>query len=245
MLRDTLYQRAVDSGLQWEGPWQDGTCYVVNDLVENNGDAYISTVDHCATPDSEPGVGVNWTDYWDLFIEGTAGTSGTSGTSGSSGVSGTSGSSGSSGSSGTSGTTPDIFIDSTSGDLYYTDPTRSKNLGSSIIQQGFGRNHPTVTDQFLRMEGDVPSNLNGFVLPWNATLVAISMSGEANNQTWTAEVRLNGGGISQDSLTITNDFSNYSNNNNIDFSAGDRIMLYCNGTSIDYPHVTLFFRRRF
>lgn len=162
-----------------------------------------------------------------------------------SGGSGTSGTSGSSGTSGTSPINPGIFIDSTSGELYYLDPTRSKNLGSAVIQQGFGRNHQSVTDQFLRIEGDVPSNLNGFVLPYNATLVGMSMSEELNTETWTAEVRVNGGGVAQDSLTITNQYSNYSDTNNVDFNAGDRIMLYCSGTGINYPHVTLFFRRRF
>lgn len=178
-------------------------------------------------------------------ISGTSGTSGSSGLSGTSGSSGVSGTSGSSGSSGTSGETPNIYIDSTSGDLYFYDPVRGKNLGSALIQQGVGRNHPTVTDQYLRLEGDVPSNLNGFVLPWNATLVALSMSGNSNTQTWTIEVRKNGGGVAQDSLTITNQYSNYSNTNNVNFNAGDRIMVYCSGTSIDYPYATLFFRRRF
>jgi hypothetical protein len=187
-------------------------------------------------------------------LSGTSGSSGQSGTSGSSGASGTSGSSGSSGSSGTSGVdgtsgtsgvNPGIYVDSTSGDVYFYDDTRSKNLGVAIIQQDAGRDHPTVTDQFLRSEGDTPTNLNGFVLPWNATLVYMSMSGKLNTQTWTIEVRKNGGGVAQDSLTITNQYSNYSNNNNVDFNAGDRIMIYCSGTSIDYPHASLFFRRRF
>lgn len=138
-----------------------------------------------------------------------------------------------------------VFIDSTSGDIYYNDPSRNKKLGVALIQQDVGRNHRTVTDQYLRSEGNVPNNQNGFVLPWDATLVSMSMSGSKNDQTWTAEVRKNGGGIVQDSLTITNQYSNYNENNNTDFNAGDRVMIYCNGTSIDHPHVTLFFRRRF
>jgi hypothetical protein len=138
-----------------------------------------------------------------------------------------------------------IFIDATSGDVYFTDPIRGKDLGVAIIQQDVGRNHPTVTDQFLRGEGDVPSNQNGFVLPWDATLVSMSMSGALNTQSWTAEVKVNGGGITKDSLSITNQYSNYNNNNNTDFNVGDRVMIYCNGTSIDRPHVTLFFRRRY
>jgi hypothetical protein len=138
-----------------------------------------------------------------------------------------------------------LLVDSTSGDIYYYDNVRGKSLGVSIIQQDAGRNNSNVTNQFLRSEGDVPTNQNGFVLPWNATLVSMSMSGKLNTQTWSVEVRKNGGGIAQDTLTITNQYSNYNEINNIDFNAGDRIMLYCSGTSVDYPYASLFFRRRF
>ena len=142
--------------------------------------------------------------------------------------------------------TPNILlVDSTSGEVYYYDNVRGKNLGVSLIQQDAGRNNSNVTDQFLRGEADVPTNQNGFVLPWKATLVSMSMSGKLNTQTWSVEVRKNGGGIAQDTLTITNQYSNYSDINNIDFNAGDRIMIYCSGTSVDYPHGSLFFRRRF
>ena len=142
--------------------------------------------------------------------------------------------------------TPNILlVDSTSGEVYYYDSVRGKNLGVSLIQQDAGRNNSNVTDQFLRGEADVPTNQNGFVLPWKATLVSMSMSGKLNTQTWSVEVRKNGGGIAQDTLTITNQYSNYSNINNVDFNAGDRIMIYCSGTSVDYPRASLFFRRRF
>jgi len=160
-------------------------------------------------------------------------------------ASGGTGINGTSGTSGTSGAGSPIYIDSTSGDVYYYDVTRSKNLGIANLQQDVGRGHAVVTDQYLRGEGDAPSNMNGFVLPWDATLIAITMSGRSNTQTWTAQVRKNGGGISQDSLTITNQYSNYNNTKNTDFSAGDRIMIYCSGSSVEYPRVTLVFRRRF
>jgi hypothetical protein len=178
-------------------------------------------------------------------ISGTSGSSGTSGINGTSGSSGLSGTSGSSGSSGTSGVTPNIYIDSTSGDVYFYDPVRDKNLGVGLLQQSAGRNHTTVTNQFLRGEGDTPTNLNGFVLPYNATLVTMSMSGELNTQSWSVEVRKNGGGVSQATLSITNQYSNYIDGLNVDFNAGDRIMIYCNGTAISYPHADLIFRRRF
>jgi len=144
-----------------------------------------------------------------------------------------------------SGIRPNIYIDSTSGDIYFTDPIRNKNLGAAIIQQNAGRNSNNVTTQFLRGEADTPWNLNGFVLPWNATLVSISMSGSVDNQTWAVEVRKNGTSTVIDSLTISNQFSNFDNSKNTDFNAGDRIQVYCNGYFIKYPHASLFFRRRF
>jgi len=144
-----------------------------------------------------------------------------------------------------SGISPNIYIDSTSGDIYFTDPIRNKNLGTAIIQQNAGRNSNNVTTQFLRGEADTPWNLNGFVLPWNATLISMTMSENVNNQTWTAEVRKNGIATVIDSLTITNQYSNFDNLKNTDFNAGDRIQIYCNGYFVKYPYVTLFFRRRF
>ncbi len=138
-----------------------------------------------------------------------------------------------------------VFIDPASGDVYYYDPTRSKNLGVAIIQTDASRNKEKVTNVYLRGEGDTPTNLNGFVLPYNATLISISMSSNANNQTWSAQVRKNGGSSPEDFLTSVNTYSKYNESNNVDFNAGDRVEIYCTGQNISYPKVSLFFRRRF
>ena len=143
--------------------------------------------------------------------------------------SGVSGSSGTSGTSGTSSIFPSIFIDSTSGDVYYYDETRNKNLGIATIQTDAGRNNDIVTNIYLRGEGNTPTNLNGFVLPWNATLIHISMSGRSNTQIWSAQVRVNGGAIPVDFLTISNQFSKYDSTKNTDFNAGDRVQIFCSG----------------
>jgi len=137
------------------------------------------------------------------------------------------------------------IIDTTSGDIYYFDPVRSKHLGVAIIQTDGGRNKERVTNVYLRGEGDAPSNLNGFVLPWNATLIAISMSSNTNDKTWSAQVRRNGDPTPQDFLTSINKYSKYNDLKNIDFNAGDRIEIFCSGQDIQYPKVSLFFRRRF
>ena len=88
MLRDTIIRNLVDAGFDWKGQWLDGTTYVINDLVQNNGNVYICTAGHSADSTNEPGVGINWNLYWDLFISGTSGTSGSSGSSGTSGIGG-------------------------------------------------------------------------------------------------------------------------------------------------------------
>ena len=138
-----------------------------------------------------------------------------------------------------------IYLDSTSGDVYYNDPIRLKKLGVAIIQTDASRNKEKATNVYLRGEGDTPSNLNGFVLPYNATLISMSMSSNANTQTWTAQVRKNGNLSPEDFLTSVNLYSKYSSNNNVDFNAGDRVEIYCSGQNIMYPKVSLFFRRRF
>lgn len=138
-----------------------------------------------------------------------------------------------------------IFIDSTSGDVYYNDPIRLKKLGVATIQTDASRNKDRVTNVYLRGEGNAPMNLNGFVLPWDATLIGISMSSNVNTQTWSAQVRKNGATSPEDFLTSTNLYSKYSSTKNVDFNAGDRVEIFCSGQNIEYPKVSLFFRRRF
>ena len=92
-------------GFNFSGDWMLGTGYSAYDVVHNIGNAYLcysQILD--TTVDDEPGVGGNWTNYWQLFVDrGVSGYSGISGISGYSGVSGYSGRSGYSGYSGYSG----------------------------------------------------------------------------------------------------------------------------------------------
>ena len=134
------------------------------------------------------------------------------------------------------------FIDGD--DVYFYDDTRDKTLGVAVIQIGGGRNNANTTNQYLRTYDGQPFNMSGVTLPFNATLVGISMSGQVNTQSWTAQVRRNGVATVLDSLSITNAYQNYSWSRNVDFSAGDRIQLYMSGTNINYPRVEVFFRRR-
>jgi hypothetical protein len=128
-------------------------------------------------------------------------------------------------------------------DVYFYDTTRSKDLGVAVLEIGCGRNSANTTDQYLRTFNGTPMNQTGVALPFDATLVGMSMSGQSNTQTWTAQVGKNDLATVEDSLTITNAYENHTWSKDTDFSAGDRIQVYLSGTNINYPQVRLYFRR--
>ena len=58
-------------GTVWKGEWATATAYVSRDLVRGvDGGVYICIGGHNSGAASEPGVGVNWQDYWELFAAG-------------------------------------------------------------------------------------------------------------------------------------------------------------------------------
>lgn len=87
MLRDTMVRGLASGGLNWTGPWVDGTTYVVNDLVEHNGSSYVAIQNHIASLATEPGVGASWETVWDLVAaKGADGATGADGADGVDGV---------------------------------------------------------------------------------------------------------------------------------------------------------------
>jgi hypothetical protein len=128
-------------------------------------------------------------------------------------------------------------------DVYFYDTTRDKDLGVAIIEVGCGRSSANTTNQYLRTFNGTPMNLAGIALPVDATLIGMSASGGSNTQTWTAQVGKNDVATALDSITVTNSYENHSWDNDVDFSAGDRIQVYLNGINISYPQVRLYFRR--
>jgi len=85
-------------------------------------------------------------------------------------------------------------------------------------------------------------NKSPFILPFDATLVYLSVATDGN-ETWTAEIHVNGVLKPGATLSITNNNASYGIYN-IDFNAGDKIMLYCNGTAIFRPRINAIFIRR-
>jgi len=129
-------------------------------------------------------------------------------------------------------------------DVYFYDSTRDKDLSVAVTQIGCGRNSANTTTQYLRTFNGIPMNLSGVVLPFDATLVGIGMSGNSNTQSWTAQVGKNDISTVITSLSITNAYENHTWSEDIDFDEGDRIQVRMAGTNISYPQVRLYFRRR-
>lgn len=70
--RRTLVAQEVlyDTELTWRRAWATATAYAQSDLVTHNGNVYIATSGHTSGASTEPGVGADWGDYWDLVIRG-------------------------------------------------------------------------------------------------------------------------------------------------------------------------------
>jgi hypothetical protein len=81
---DQLQTLIANAGFDWKGAWVTSTAYVANELVENNGTAYICILAHTSGSDmDEPGVGANTATYWDVIAEkGDTGATGAQGPAG-------------------------------------------------------------------------------------------------------------------------------------------------------------------
>lgn len=111
---------------EWKDSWAVSTEYFVNDTVENDGSGYVCILEHESSADDEPGVGVNWSTYWDLFVEkGDTGATGPTGPAGSTGPTGagTTGATGPTGVTGPQGTTGPTGPQGSTGNTGATGPT--------------------------------------------------------------------------------------------------------------------------
>jgi hypothetical protein len=102
------------------------------------------------------------------------------------------------------------------------------------------RNRTFVTNQFLQNSGGTFTNVSPFLMPYDATLSFIS-AGTATNETWAAEVWVNGSQAAVLNLSSTTaDTGAYS----INLNENDKVSFYCNGSGVDRPRIIAHFRRR-
>ncbi len=57
----------------WTGQWLTATAYTTNQSVSNNGSSYAAIDNHTSGATSEPGVGANWEDHWQLLAAAESG----------------------------------------------------------------------------------------------------------------------------------------------------------------------------
>jgi hypothetical protein len=105
------------------------------------------------------------------------------------------------------------------------------------------RNSANTTNIYLRTSDGVPTNLAGFVLPFDATIVGI---GGASNDTdtWVGEVRKNGAATVLASLSISAAAEGSTGPLSVDVNADDIIQTYCNGSQVNYPVLVVYLKRR-
>jgi len=108
--------------------------------------------------------------------------------------------------------------------------------------QVLGGKNGNTTNSYLKGLDSIYMNQSPFILPFNATLLYISAATDGNF-TWSAEVHVNEVLVTGAFLNISATNSGYSSYN-INFNAGDKVQLYCNGTLIDHPTIEAVFKIR-
>lgn len=105
-----------------------------------------------------------------------------------------------------------------------------------------GRAGGNVSNVYLRGPGGTPTNLSGFVIPFNFKIVALSLA-TAGPETWTLEIRKNNSATVITSLSASAVERAYSTVD-VDGNAGDELQFYCNGVGIGAPSGSVVIRRR-
>jgi len=100
-----------------------------------------------------------------------------------------------------------------------------------------------ASDIYLRGPDALPTNEGGFYIPFDATIVGIGVTTN-ESESWTAEVRKNGSATVIASLDITTATSGGTYTLDVDTDSGDIIQMYCNGTLVNKPTMTVYLKKR-
>jgi hypothetical protein len=125
-------------------------------------------------------------------------------------------------------------------------------VDNDTVTSTFGRDSATTTNIWLYGADGIAGNLSPFVIPYNATIVAMSAACNGN-ETFDAEVYINSvvraGGTPSDAskiaeLVVNNTQSAFNNSLSVNVNAGDEIAVFLRGSNVARPTVTLFMVRR-
>jgi hypothetical protein len=134
----------------------------------------------------------------------------------------------------------------TAGDEIYwngTDWTVVGNgSGSDTVYLTAARN-AIASNVYLRGPDGVVTNLSGFVLTQDMTIVGLA-AGTNGPETWVAEIRKNGVAAVITSISMTAEAKKVDTTMSVDVDQADELQVYCNGSGINRPHVVIELRRR-
>jgi hypothetical protein len=136
-----------------------------------------------------------------------------------------------------------LWHSTTDNELYTFDGYRSKFLSPNLFNVTAARNAGNSSDLYLRTNDGLPTNQGPFILPHDATLVAMTASCNTVG-TRQAQVHLSLTLVPGAILQVISSTSALSTTLDIDFSEGDAIQIFMSGSNIDRPRVNLIFARR-
>jgi hypothetical protein len=118
--------------------------------------------------------------------------------------------------------------------------TAWQEMDVTLLQASAGK--PTnVSTTYLDNAFERPSNQVGFVLPYDMRLVAIAAAAQ-EIETWFAEIHLNEVLVPGAFLSVAGTKTAFQAGYNIQFSAGDELQFFCNGSNVNRPTMTVFMR---
>ena len=114
-----------------------------------------------------------------------------------------------------------------------------------------GRNNANATDIYLRAEDGVPLNVSSFIVGFNANILGMTLT-SGSDETWVAEIYKNndidipptqGNRIAYLSVTSAS-YKREIFSSPVSIDDQDRLAVYCRGTQIDNPKVTVILEKR-
>ena len=127
-------------------------------------------------------------------------------------------------------------------DVWSANKIKTEISNSTQVVLHAGRSSNNSTGIYLRTVDGIPTNTTPYLIPFNSTLKYLTLTTNANS-TWIGEVRIGGVAVTGATISMSATVSAYGTYS-IDFNAGDKIQMYCNGTSVDNPLMSAFFVKR-
>jgi hypothetical protein len=134
----------------------------------------------------------------------------------------------------------DHLVTDGSGNLTFETPVAPVNAATFSL--GAARKANNVSNTYLYMYNDLATNESGYVLPYDCTLIALTAATDGA-ETWSGEIHIANTLVTGALVSITAAASGVATVD-VDFSAGDIIQFYCNGTAVAKPNLQAFFERR-